>query len=81
MYVLKSLKDGTFYTGYTTNLKKRFKDHNIGKNTSTKSQRPFTIIYFEGSMNKKDALRREVYLKTSWGKRYIKNRIKSYIKE
>ena len=79
-YVLKSLQDGTFYTGTTNDLKKRLTEHNKGNNFSTKCLRSYKIIYFEGCINKQDTLRREKYLKTSWGKRYIKNRIKSYLR-
>ena len=78
VYVLKSLKDGMFYTGYTNNLNKRVTEHNAGKVVSTKKRVPFYLIYWEGCLNKQDATLREKYLKTTWGKRYIKNRIKNY---
>ena len=76
VYVLRSKKDGKFYTGFTDNLEKRLKKHNAGEVLSTKERRPFEIVYFEGCKNKTDALHREIYLKTSWGKRYVNNRIK-----
>jgi putative endonuclease len=75
VYVLRSLKDGRFYTGYTEDIQKRLEEHNSGKIQSTKSRRPFEMVYFEASRNQKDALRREKYLKTSYGKRYLKVRI------
>ena len=37
VYILKSLVDGKFYTGYTSNLKKRLDEHNKGLTKSTKS--------------------------------------------
>jgi len=37
-YVLKSLKDGKMYTGYTRNLKLRFEKHNNGLVESTKNR-------------------------------------------
>ncbi len=77
-YVLKSSKDNKLYVGYTENLKIRFETHNKGKVKSTKDRRPLTIVYYEACLNKKDALHRETYLKTIYGKRYIKNRLKSY---
>jgi len=79
VYVLKSKKDRDFYTGFTDNLEKRLKKHNRGEVISTKARKPFELVYFEGGLNKTDALHREIYLKTAWGKRYIKNRIKNYI--
>ena len=79
VYVLISFKDKKFYTGFTTNLKKRLAEHNSGKVESTKFRCPLELIYFEGCRNKYDALHREKYLKTSYGKRYIKNRLKNYL--
>ena len=78
-YILKSLKDGKFYTGYTKNLKSRFEQHNKGLGESTKDRRPFTLIYYEACLNQQDATHREKYLKTYHGKMFIKNRLKSYL--
>lgn len=79
VYVLRSLKDLKFYTGYTTNIDNRLKLHNNGEVISTKSRRPFELVYFEACFNKADALHREKYLKTTYGKRYIKNRLKNFL--
>ncbi len=81
VYVLQSLNDHNWYTGYTYNLKKRFKQHNDGKNISTKNRRPFKLIYYEGCLNEEDAKAREKYLKSGMGKRYIKNRLKRYLSD
>ena len=75
-YILKSDKTDEFYTGATDNLRNRVTDHNKGKVRSTKYKRPLKLIYFEGCLNKDDAFRREKYLKTTIGKRYIRNRLK-----
>lgn len=75
-YVLKSKKTGEFYTGTTANIKERIVMHNKGYVTSTKYKRPLNLIYFEASLNKDDAFRRERYLKTGMGKRYIRIRLK-----
>jgi putative endonuclease len=75
---LESLKDGDWYTGYTNDLRSRFEKHQAGKVDSTKHRRPFKLIYFEGCRNKKDAIKREKYLKTHYGKMFVKKRLKSY---
>jgi len=75
-YVLESKKDGKWYTGFTHDLRERFKQHNNGKVFSTKGRGPFKIIYYEACNNEKDATMREKYLKTGMGKRYLKNRLK-----
>lgn len=81
IYVLQSLKDYNWYTGYTNDLSRRIKEHNEGKNISTKHRRPFKLIYFEGCLNEEDAKAREKYLKSGMGKRYLKNRLKRYLNE
>jgi len=78
VYILLSVKDKKRYTGHTHNLKQRFEEHQSGKVRSTKSRRPFKLIYYECSLNEDDAKRREKYLKTAYGKRYLKQRLKSY---
>lgn len=79
IYILRSKKDNHFYTGYTSDLRKRVDEHNKGMVYSTKNRRPLVLVYFEGCLSQKDAIHREKYLKTSWGKRYIKNRMKNYL--
>lgn len=79
VYVLRSCKDGKFYTGYTTDLKKRVAEHQSGISKSTSFRLPVELVYYESSLNLKDAMRREKYLKTTWGKRYVRNRIKEYL--
>lgn len=80
-YVLKSKSDNLLYTGYTSDLKERLKLHNAGKVDSTKNRLPFELIYYEACLNQQDATHREKYLKTAWGKRYIKSRLKNFIKK
>jgi putative endonuclease len=78
-YVLRSKRDGRFYTGYTSNLENRIQEHNRGQIESTKMRKPFELIYFEACSDEKDAIRREKYLKTSWGKRYIRSRLRNFL--
>ena len=76
--MLQSSKDKHLYVGCTENLKIRFKQHNRGKVEATKSRVPLVLVYYEACKNFKDARRREQYLKTTYGHRYIKSRLKSY---
>lgn len=78
-YVLKSLKDGKFYIGYTNNIKQRLRLHKEGKVVSTQYRLPYELVYFETCFDLKDALHREKYLKSTYGKRYLKNRLKNQI--
>lgn len=74
-YVLQSKKDKNWYTGSTNNLRKRLKEHNAGKVRSTRGRGPFALIYYEACQEEKDARRREKYLKSGPGKRYLKDRL------
>jgi len=78
-YVLLSLKDGMFYTGYTRDVYERFVQHHSGNVPSTADRRPLRLLYFEACLSKEDALARERYLKSGMGKRYIRNRLKTYL--
>ncbi|MEK6913944.1 MAG: GIY-YIG nuclease family protein [Nanoarchaeota archaeon] len=79
VYILQSEKDNKFYTGYTKNLKLRFNQHKKGIVESTKNRRPLKLVYYEACLSQKDATHREKYLKTYYGKMFIRNRIKSYL--
>ena len=79
VYVLNSEVDKNFYVGFTTNLKNRLQEHNAGKVISTKFRRPFEVVYYEVCYNRTDAIHREKYLKSSYGKKYIKSRLKNYL--
>ena len=76
VYTLKSLKDRELYVGRTTNLKERLEQHRKGRVPSTRDRRPLKFMYAEMSNNVKDVAHREKYLKTAWGKRYLKHRLK-----
>ncbi|MFA4890361.1 MAG: GIY-YIG nuclease family protein [Candidatus Paceibacterota bacterium] len=77
-YVLQSLKNGNLYIGYTTDLKRRLKEHNQGLSRSTKPYKPWKLIYYEACLNEKDAKRREGYLKKTQGQRLMRRRLKEY---
>ena len=78
-YILQSKKDRQFYVGFTNDLKIRLNQHKTGKVRSTMNRLPLELVYYEACMHQRDAAHREKYLKTSWGKRYIKNRLRYYL--
>ena len=78
VYVLQSEVDARFYTGCTGNLRKRLQEHNGAKVVSTRGRGPLTLVYYEACLNEQDAFRREKYLKTTYGKRYLRVRCKNY---
>jgi len=78
-YVLQSDSDSNFYVGYTKDLKLRFEQHQKGYVDSTKDRRPFKLIYYEACIDQSDALKCEKYFKTFNGKKFLHNRLKSYL--
>ncbi|MFH1598112.1 MAG: GIY-YIG nuclease family protein [Patescibacteria group bacterium] len=78
-YVLLSKRDGKFYIGYTNSLKRRLEQHEEGKVESTKKRGKFVLVYYEACGNKHDAIKREKYFKTGFGRRFLNNRLEGYI--
>ncbi|MCR4275729.1 MAG: GIY-YIG nuclease family protein [Candidatus Wolfebacteria bacterium] len=78
VYVLESIKDGKRYVGFTNDLKKRLSAHQKGEVSSTAHRKPFRLIYFEGCTNIMDTKRREHYLKTTGGRRFLVKRLQEY---
>jgi putative endonuclease len=70
--------DNKRYYGYTSDLKKRLKDHRTGKNVSTKRRRPLKVVYYETFDSKDSAVAREKQFK---GGRTRKTTIEKLINE
>lgn len=56
-------------------MKKRLTEHAKGNVNSTKVRRPFILVYYEACLNERNAIKREKYFKTGFGRRFLKNRI------
>jgi len=76
VYTLFSLRDEKLYTGFTTNLKDRISRHARGEVKSTANRRPLRLIHYEYFVNKEDALAREVFLKSGFGRKNLKSALK-----
>ena len=79
VYILQSVSSKRFYTGYTSNLRKRFLEHNSSKSVYTRKRGPYKLIYYEACIDEEDAKSRELYLKSGVGKRYVRNRLKRFL--
>ena len=63
MYVVEC-RDGSYYTGYTTDVKRRVAVHNSGKGAKyTRARLPVKLIYAQGFDSKEEAMSAEVLLK------------------
>jgi putative endonuclease len=80
VYVLQSRKDKKFYIGFSHDVYRRLKEHNTGKSPSTKYRLPLRLLFFEYYTNKKDAIRREKYFKTTYGKKALRIMLKETLK-
>jgi putative endonuclease len=78
VYILHSNKLDKKYLGMTSDIKRRIREHNFSPKGFTKSGRPWQIIYYEGFINKQDALREEKFLKTGKGRERRKYLLKSF---
>jgi len=56
--------DGTFYTGYTTDVERRVQEHNKGIGSKyTRSRLPVTLLYYEEFSSRSKATKREYAIK------------------
>jgi putative endonuclease len=70
-YVLQG-KGGKFYKGVTNNLDRRLKEHKLGKTKTTVKMKDLKVVYKEVCDNLKIARKRELYLKSATGRRFLK---------
>ncbi len=69
------------YVGSTSDLEERIRSHRNKSVPFTKEFDSISLIYYEASLNKSDARKRELQLKTGFGRGYIKRRLEEYFKE
>ncbi|TSC57516.1 MAG: putative endonuclease [Candidatus Peregrinibacteria bacterium Greene0416_62] len=81
VYLIEGQPKGTWYIGYTTDLKRRITEHNQHKNVSTSKELSWKLIYCETYVNKMDALGREKFLKSGSGRRFLKKQLLHFIAE
>ena len=64
VYIL-TCKDGTLYTGITTDLEKRLEEHNHSEKGAkyTRPRRPVVLSYSESAPNRSEASKREYAIK------------------
>lgn len=77
IYILL-LSNKDLYKGRSYDLKRRIAEHEKGKVESTRNYLPIKLIHYEAYLNKKDAERRENFLKTTEGRRLLKQQLKEW---
>ena len=77
MYILRSLKDGTYYVGSTQNLEERIERHNQGRSKFTKVKRPWKLVYHEEFADRSSAMKRESEIKRHKRIAFIENLVRT----
>jgi putative endonuclease len=71
IYVIKSLTHHSRYIGSTDNVEKRLSEHNAGKCRYTSGRLPWILIYEESFMTRSEAMKRERFLKSGQGRKFL----------
>jgi putative endonuclease len=79
IYILFSSAFNRTYVGQTNNLTSRLEYHNSGKVRSTKSYRPWTLVRTEIYNSRAEAMKREKWLKTPLGRKFITQILNNHI--
>lgn len=78
VYVLQSETYSGLYIGMTSNLRRRFEEHQSGESLSTKGRRPWKVIYYEAYLEMQDAMGREEFLNSGSGRRFLDKQLKNH---
>jgi len=73
VYIIKSLKDGSFYIGQTNDFEDRLRRHNGGHCKFTKSRAPYELVRIEEFSTRNEAMIRERQIKSWKGGKSLKN--------
>ena len=77
VYILKSIKEESYYVGSTQDLKSRLERHNQGRSKYTKAKRPWELVYWEKHQDRAGAMKLEREIKARKSKDYIESLIRT----
>ena len=75
VYILQSAHDKRRYIGQTDNLERRLTEHNTGRSPYTKGRGPWELIYWEEFGTRREAIKREHFLKSGKGREFLKGKL------
>jgi putative endonuclease len=79
VYILQSESDEGLYIGFSTDLRRRLKEHQAGEAFATSYRGPWRLIYYEAYLEEPDALGREHFLKSGGGRQFLKTQLRHYL--
>ncbi len=71
VYVLLSQKDNKRYIGFSDDVARRLEEHNRGYSKATRGRGPFKIVHTEEYPTRKEARKREKFLKSGQGRKFL----------
>ncbi|MBX7141276.1 MAG: GIY-YIG nuclease family protein [Chitinophagales bacterium] len=71
VYIIKSLSTQKFYVGHTEDLERRLHEHNTGINRSTKSGKPWELVWRKSCDSRAEAMKLETSIKKKKSSKYI----------
>jgi len=77
VYILYSKSRDRYYTGYSSDPEERVVEHNLGATVSTRTGRPWILVYTEEFDNKSTAIKRETTIKSMKSRKYLEDLINS----
>jgi len=77
VYILKSIKEDTYYVGSTQDVNSRLERHNQGRSKYTKTKRPWELVYWEKCRDRAEAMRLEREIKARKSKDYIESLVRT----
>ncbi|MCU0457275.1 MAG: GIY-YIG nuclease family protein [Bacteroidales bacterium] len=75
VYILYSESSDRYYVGYTNDLERRISEHNRKKGKFTDAGIPWHLVFSESFNTKREAMKREKYIKSRKSKDFIKELI------
>jgi len=77
VYILKSLRDGSYYVGSTRDMSERLRRHNQGRSKYTKAKRPWELVFREEYPDRSSAMKREAKIKRRKSSQFIESLIRT----
>jgi putative endonuclease len=78
VYVLQSQSDSGLYIGFSSNLRRRFAEHQAGEAQATARRGPWMLIYYEAYLQEADARGREEFLKSGADRRFLQKQCRAH---
>ena len=78
VYIIRSLKNGSYYKGFTSELNRRLKEHNAGNSPATARYAPWKLVWFAEKTNRSEAIELERKLKNLTSRSRLEAFIEKY---